>query len=55
MAGQIGQETPIPKITRAKWTGGVTQALEHLPCKHEALSSNPNPIKNQTNMGILVY
>jgi hypothetical protein len=28
-------ETPISKITRAKWTGGV-QAVEHLLCKHEA-------------------
>jgi hypothetical protein len=24
------------KITRAKWTGGVAQAVEHLLCKCEA-------------------
>jgi hypothetical protein len=26
--GQILQETPISKITRAKWTGGVAQVVE---------------------------
>jgi hypothetical protein len=25
------------------WTGGVTQEVMHLLCKHEALSSNPHP------------
>jgi hypothetical protein len=30
----------IFKITRAKWTGGVAQAVELLLCKSEALSSN---------------
>jgi hypothetical protein len=30
---------PISKITRAKWTGSVAQAVEHLLCKCEALSS----------------
>jgi hypothetical protein len=34
---------PIFKITRAQWTGGV----EHLLCKCEALSSNPNTIKKK--------
>jgi hypothetical protein len=29
--GQIVPETPSPKTTRAKWTGGVAQAVEHLP------------------------
>jgi hypothetical protein len=29
----------ISKTTTAKQTGGVAQAVEHLPCKHEALSS----------------
>jgi hypothetical protein len=49
--GQIVHETPISKISRAKWTGGVTQAVEHLLCKHEAQSLNPNPPKppKQTN------
>jgi hypothetical protein len=25
---------PISRITRAKWTAGVAQAVEHLLCKH---------------------
>jgi hypothetical protein len=43
--GQIVHETPISKITRAKWTGDVAPAVEHLLCKCEALSSNPSPPK----------
>jgi hypothetical protein len=31
----------IFKISRAKWTGGVAQAVESQLCKCEALSSNP--------------
>jgi hypothetical protein len=44
---QIVQETPISKITRAKWTGGMAQAIEHLLCKCEALSSNPSLTKKK--------
>jgi hypothetical protein len=40
VGGQSGQ---ISKITRAKHTGGVVQVVEYLLCKHEALSSNPDP------------
>jgi hypothetical protein len=40
-------ERPYIKITRVKWTGGVTQMVECLLCKGEALSSDPNPIKNK--------
>jgi hypothetical protein len=40
---QIVPKTPISKITRAKWTGGVAHAVESLLCKHKALSSNPSP------------
>jgi hypothetical protein len=40
-AGQIVGEAPIPKITRAKWTGSVAQAVENLPWKCEVLSSKP--------------
>jgi hypothetical protein len=44
--GQIVCETPIPKITRANWAGGVTQAVDCLFCKQwKALSSNPSPTK----------
>jgi hypothetical protein len=46
---QIVQETPISKITRAKWTGGMAQAIEHLLCKCEALSSNPSLTKKKKN------
>jgi hypothetical protein len=28
-------------------TGEVTQVVEYLPCKHEALSSNPSTVKNK--------
>jgi hypothetical protein len=38
---------PISKITRAKWTGGVTQVIEYLLCKREALSSNPTGARNK--------
>jgi hypothetical protein len=38
-------QDPISKITRAKWTRGVAPAVEHLPCYHKALSSNPSPNK----------
>jgi hypothetical protein len=47
-------KTPISVITRAKWTGAVTQVVEHLLCNHEALSSNPSPIttKNIAEKGL---
>jgi hypothetical protein len=48
--GQLGQtvcETPITKITKAKWTGDVAQAVEHLLCKCAALSSNPSPTNKE--------
>jgi hypothetical protein len=38
---------PISEITRAKWNRGVAQAVEHLLCKSEALSSNPIPSKKK--------
>jgi hypothetical protein len=41
--GQPGENSLrdlISKVTRAKWTGGVTQLIEHRLCKHEAMSSN---------------
>jgi hypothetical protein len=37
---QIVPETSISKISRAKWTAGVAQAVECLLCKCKALSSN---------------
>jgi hypothetical protein len=43
--GGNSSQDPIFKITRAKWTGGVAQAVECLLCKLKALSSNPNPTK----------
>jgi copper oxidase (laccase) domain-containing protein len=35
--------------TRAKWTGDVTQVVEHLLCKYGTLSSSPSPTKNQNS------
>jgi hypothetical protein len=31
----------LSKITSAKWTSGLSQVVEYLPCKYEALSSTP--------------
>jgi hypothetical protein len=41
------EKPPISKISRAKWTGGMAQAVELLLCKYEVLSSNPRPIKKK--------
>jgi hypothetical protein len=41
--GQIVHKIPSPKITGAKWTGGVAQVVESLLSKCKALSSNPSP------------
>jgi hypothetical protein len=38
---------PISKRTRAKWAGGVAQAVECLLCKYEVLRSNPCPTKKK--------
>jgi hypothetical protein len=37
----------MSKITRAKWTGGVAQAVGSPLCKCKALSSNYSPTKKQ--------
>jgi hypothetical protein len=45
---QIVLETPpISKITRPKWTEGVTHVVECLFCKFWAFSSNPSPTKKK--------
>jgi hypothetical protein len=41
-AGLGKKQDPSSKITRAKRAGGMTQAIEHLARKCEALSSNPS-------------
>jgi hypothetical protein len=43
---QAKQET-ISKITRERRAGGMTQAVEHLPGKFKALSSNPSTTKKE--------
>jgi hypothetical protein len=51
-AGLGKKQDPLSKITRAKITAGVVQAVKHLPHKHQALSSNPsstNNLKNKLN------
>jgi hypothetical protein len=50
VGGQPRQEvlkTPISNTTRAKWTEGMVQVTQCMLCKHEALSSNPRPIKGR--------
>jgi hypothetical protein len=39
-----GSRDHISKMTRAKWTGGVAQAVECLLCKCKTLTSNPSHI-----------
>jgi hypothetical protein len=39
---------PTSKITRAKWTGGLAQAVQCLFCKCEVLSSNPSLTKTKS-------
>jgi hypothetical protein len=41
------KEDHISKITRAKNVGGMAQTVEHLPCKHKDLSSNPITAKKK--------
>jgi hypothetical protein len=40
-------QTPISKITRDKWTGGVARVVQCLLFKNEFLSSNPNSTKKK--------
>jgi hypothetical protein len=44
-AWEYSLQKPISEITIAKWTGGMTQAAEHLLCKWKVLSSNSGLIK----------
>jgi hypothetical protein len=44
---------PISKITRAKWTGIVSQAAEWLLYKHKALSSNLSPSKTNKQKDLI--
>jgi hypothetical protein len=41
--GQIVLKTLISKITKAKWTGSVVQAVEYQLCKCEDLCSDSSP------------
>jgi hypothetical protein len=40
----------ISQIIRTKWAESVVQVVECLLCKHEILSSNPNPTKKKKNV-----
>jgi hypothetical protein len=46
---EAGSEDGWGKNNLKKWTGGVTEEVEHLLCKYKALSSNPTPTKNPNN------
>jgi hypothetical protein len=48
---EILHQTPISKISRAKWAGGVAQVVECLLCKCQALISNFSPKKKKKNAG----
>jgi hypothetical protein len=50
---QMVGKTSISKITRAKWTGGVAQAVECLLCKREALVQTPVPLPKKYRLGKL--
>jgi hypothetical protein len=45
---------PIPKITKAKKTESRAQAIEHLPSKSKAQSSNPSTIKKKKDKRSIV-
>jgi hypothetical protein len=45
-AGQIVRVTLSQKYSTQKRAGGMAYMMEHLPRKHEALSSNPIATKN---------
>jgi hypothetical protein len=40
-------QDPISKVTREKWTGSMTQAVEGLLYRQETLSSNPSLNNNK--------
>jgi hypothetical protein len=48
--GEIVLENLSQKYPTQKMTGGVAQAVECLPSKHKALSSNPTTIKGGKKM-----
>jgi hypothetical protein len=39
------QRIHLSKITEARWTRSVVQAVQCLLCKHKVLRSNPSPTK----------
>jgi hypothetical protein len=45
--GQIVEETPISKRTKAEYTGDVVQVAQRLLFKSKALNSNPSPIQTK--------
>jgi hypothetical protein len=49
---QIIHKTLIFKQTRARWTEAVAEVVEHLLCKHEALTSNTSPTKIKIKVNI---
>jgi hypothetical protein len=48
LAWSNSSRASISKITRVKWTTGVTQAVDYLLCRHKTLNSNPNPRRKKT-------
>jgi hypothetical protein len=58
IAGGKGEEiVKLIKLILVKTencTGGMTQVAEHLPSKHEALSSNPSTAGTKQTLGFIV-
>jgi hypothetical protein len=49
------QTSSHAKLKKNKFAGGMTQTVECLPNKHEALSSNPNTTKIRINLFSVKY
>jgi hypothetical protein len=55
--GRIAYWSPSRQIvqeTRAKWTRGVAQAIDHLLCKYEAMTSNSILPKKEAIQGFIL-
>jgi hypothetical protein len=52
---QIVPKTPSPKYLEQKQMGGLTQGVEHLLRKCEALSSNPSPTKKKKKCQDIIF
>jgi hypothetical protein len=47
IGGSQSRRSLFEKLLKAKRAGGVTQVIEHLLSKHEALNANPSTTKKK--------